>query len=236
MSGECRDPRIGRHLPEYELGIIDDHYLAEFELHLMTCDRCFEQVERFAPAARELRTAAYREIVPSGKSGEQPQSFMQRLLDWLFPPGGSWLKPAIGIVVIVLLLPLAWKGLQIGEDTSDIVRPAAEITVVRNRSGSAPARVMVQNGADLVVRFGFEVKDPGRRVSVTLQGPDGERLYDNGSFVLDADYVGWLTLPAYQVVSGEYLLVLTDPATPPPLGVDSLTFTVERPEADSSFD
>lgn len=236
MTGECRDPRIGRHLPEYELGIIDDHSLIEFELHLMVCDFCFEQVERFAPAARALRTAEYREMAESGEPGEQPQSFMQQLLDWLFPPGGSWLKPAIGVVVIVLLLPLAWKGLQIGEEPGDMVRPAAEITIVRNRSGAGPASVMVHDGSDLVVRFGFEVSEPGRRVSVMLQGPDGDRLYDDKAFVLDEDYVGWLTVPAYQVIAGEYLLVITDPATPSPLGVDSLTFTVERPDKDSSLD
>ena len=226
MSDSCQEPAIGKLLTEYELGLLDDDQREQLELHLMECEFCFKQVEQFAPAARFVRSEQFREVVRSVDTSKTEQSLASKMLAWLWPSSGPWLKPAIALIVIVLLLPFAWQGLK---PPSVTVRTASEVVLTGSRGGGAEPRIIVPAADDLVVRFGFEPLHPDEPIAVRLLNTEGELFYTNESFRLDAQLTGRLTIPAARVSAGTYRLILRDPSASGPLAVDTLTFTVSRP-------
>jgi len=228
MTQPCVDQDVGRLLPEYELGLLGQNDLATFEQHLMACEHCFGQVEAFAPAARRLRTEPFRAIVRSAQPGQASESWVTRLLGWLWPTEGPWLKPAVALVSILILAPLAWQGLR-QSDQPTAITPAKEISLVRTRSTGTAATIIVPPATDLVVEFGFEPELPEQPIRVRLIAPDQSDAFQSATFELDARQTGRLTIPAPTVLTGEYLLVLEDPHATGPLAVDTLRFTVRRP-------
>ena len=228
MSDICHDPTLGRLLPEYELGLLSSEQVELFEQHLMVCDHCFTQVEQFAPAAAHLRTKPYRNVV--AKAGAEPEkvSLLRRISTWMWPRGGPWLKPAVALVIIVLLLPFAWEGYRDDGGSSVTVGTAVEIALIRTRSESPPT-IEVPQQSDLVVRFGFDPVTADQPLKVQLSGPGGRLLFTGEDFQLDAQLTGRLTVPSKQVTAGAYLLVIRDPSHTGPLAVDSLSFRVVRP-------
>lgn len=55
MTDRCNDPRCGKLLYAYELGMLDDSEREMLELHLLECDYCFARVEKFSGAAGLFR-------------------------------------------------------------------------------------------------------------------------------------------------------------------------------------
>ena len=51
----CTNPEIGKFIGRYEFGLLNDEEKKKFELHLMECDDCFEELYSLSPAVKALR-------------------------------------------------------------------------------------------------------------------------------------------------------------------------------------
>jgi tetratricopeptide (TPR) repeat protein len=47
MNTECNDPKIGRKIDAYNLGVLKDDELQEVEIHLLQCEHCMKSVRKF---------------------------------------------------------------------------------------------------------------------------------------------------------------------------------------------
>jgi len=55
---ECRDKRFSEMIHSYELGLLSEKDNQEFEMHLMDCEHCFNEVEQFQKIAHTMRTSS----------------------------------------------------------------------------------------------------------------------------------------------------------------------------------
>lgn len=52
---DCINPRFKKMLHHYELGLLPENERRDLEIHLLECDYCFNKVQEFDPAARNIR-------------------------------------------------------------------------------------------------------------------------------------------------------------------------------------
>jgi len=101
---KCTDKRFRDMIHAYELHMLTEDERREFELHLLDCDSCMEEVKQFGETVREMRRSAevrdsvreMAEIKSAEKSG-----FLHRLGDWK-----TIAPPALVMVAIILVLVL----------------------------------------------------------------------------------------------------------------------------------
>lgn len=227
----CTDPTVGRLLAEYELGLLGAESRDAFELHALSCDDCFRELDRLAEVTASLRTSdAAWEAVREAAALPEASPWYAALCRWLWPSGGPWLKPAVGLALVLLILPLAWRGwLRPDDGQPSALRPVQEFPLTSLRGTSGTARVTPTPGVDLVLVFGIEFGSPTRAIEVALVGPAGDTLYRSEQFALDARLQGRLNLGSQSHATGLHTLILRDPGAPAPFQSDTLRFEIASP-------
>lgn len=223
---KCQNESLGRLLPEYELELLGDNDREQFELHLMACEFCFEKAETMRRPMKLVRNdATLREpAVAEAKAGDIPGSSFQKLIAFLWPQGSLLAKPAISLLLLVLLIPLAYDSL-LNDNARRTATPAflLELTDTRSIDGK---RVALDHGIDLVVSFAFLTGTPSGDYEVKVQDAAGEAVYSSDSFRLDNQLSGRLIIPFADLNSGKYTLIVNDPEDDSPFGSDTLSFQV----------
>jgi len=124
---DCPDPRLREWLHLYELGLLTEVQQEEFELHLMDCDSCRNEVEQFKSVARHLRHSpqvrdcvdgVVREASPAG--AERVAARAGRRSRWrsIVP------MSLAAVAVLVLLVVQPWEI---------EIRPTSEAVAAENR-------------------------------------------------------------------------------------------------------
>ncbi|HUV67485.1 MAG TPA: FlgO family outer membrane protein [Sedimentisphaerales bacterium] len=108
----CHNKHFERILHAYELGILSDKERAEFEIHQLECEYCFEQARQFRDTALliqhdpEVRASIQQmdeeeSLDAAVKPGALPRSGRGRLIDRLTP-----LRVSLAVAVVALILVL----------------------------------------------------------------------------------------------------------------------------------
>ena len=79
-SPECDDPATGALLVSYVLGTLPENDLVRFELHLLQCSACQQEMEAAAPALESLAATREEFVKRAHKEGEDFDSQYVRLL------------------------------------------------------------------------------------------------------------------------------------------------------------
>ena len=114
MSEKCRDPRIGKMLHNYEMGLLSEAEETEFELHLYSCEYCLKRVGEFEATARHLKfdpvvRAEIEKLAAENVRAVEHPSFFKRLttgtrLRWSAPVKISLVTIAVLIVILLNLV------------------------------------------------------------------------------------------------------------------------------------
>jgi len=120
----CTDRRFENKLHHYELGMLSDDELREFEVHLLECDHCFRRAEKFKETARLLNTdadvrALIKEVDEAAELSPEPAARPRRPLRVFALPASL---AAAAVLVFLVLKP--WE-IQI--------RPTSEAVAQENR-------------------------------------------------------------------------------------------------------
>ena len=104
---ECNDKRFEKMLHAYELGILSDRDRKEFELHIMECEHCLEEVRRFDNTAEHIKFDEHirdtvREITIEESTDEQGITYRQKLWKTLIPA-------AAAVLVFIILILKPWE-------------------------------------------------------------------------------------------------------------------------------
>jgi peptidoglycan/xylan/chitin deacetylase (PgdA/CDA1 family) len=202
---KCIDPELGALLHAYELQALTDADQERFELHLMRCRHCFDEVLGFERQARGIRqSAAARETVLEATAGEKAAGGVRQLWGLLWPRVPLLFRPLIPYVILVLCLYPAYLGIAYLASHHDEIRATQTIQLVPNRAA---------NQNVFSIGFSFPQAQKGREYLVEISTmEEHEVVLRYRVSTLDDLGRGELFYPLAKMKLGEYRLVISDPA------------------------
>jgi hypothetical protein len=225
---KCTDKRLGKLLHDYEMGWLSDAEHEQFELHLMECEDCFAQVQQFKPVAALLSEDedVKASLSASVMAVEPETTWWSRLWELFWPRTHLLLRPAVVYLAIIILLPLAYRGVyhEAAPEPQD-VRPVKAVSLVSTRAPRVTVRP--EPGKDLILSFAYDGAVPGQEYTLTLISERRGPVYSDNRFIFDSRQAAYLIVPNDYLDEGEYLLVIEDPSDTSALGTDTLVFRVE---------
>jgi hypothetical protein len=227
VSERCIDTETGNLLHGYELGLLTDDETGRFEEHLLSCEYCFAELKRFEEQSRLLQSPAVVgvERIASEVEAAVDESLGERLKRWLWPETPILYRPALLLVIILLLLYPAYLGL-FRQDARLAVRPVAELSLLPTRSSGAEAPV-VGAGQPVVIEFVCYDSQPGQPYRVRILDERGEVVYGIDEYRgFDQYETGRLLLGADRLRPGAYRLVVDDFLTKPPRLLHEYAFQI----------
>ena len=221
----CIDSSLGKLLHAYETDGLSDHQREDFELHLLQCDHCMEEISEFDHVASLLRddSAVHQAIARAVSESSRAQSGLVRLLNHLWPDTNLLLKPAIGYVVVALLLYPAYLGLK-DTDTGGI-KELQTLTLSGTRSSLTE---IPSASEDLLIRFRFYGSEAGKIYRVTIVSERAEVVFRDDRFAgFDSTENAFLLIPAGTLSTGQYTVNIEDLQGEPPFNVQEYPFRIE---------
>jgi len=209
-TSTCLEPKMGALLHAYELRALSESDAAAFEMHLLTCDCCFAAIQSFEPYASLLSSddAVRGEIRGSG-ADVSTRSMGSRLRGALWPDDVAlFLRPAVFMVVILLLVYPAWRGLT--TDTMPTIHTTQMISLMPTRSGTVDS-FSLSLGQDGIIFFGYPGATPGRSYRVVISALNDSHAQYKTQVEFDANAAGHLLFPAKLMRPGAYQLEIDDP-------------------------
>lgn len=209
----CNDPTMGAMLHAYELGILSEEEAKQFEIHLMSCERCRTTVAEFEEHAAILRDNERVGDATRRSLQAEPEESLKHAGFWsrLWPEAPLLLKPGLIYIALVAVSIPAIVGVRTMVGRQDLARPAQALRLVPNRTAEAGA-VQIKSGLDGVVCFGVTEIVPGKGYDVLVSAEDGQPIFHNHRFTdFDAYGFGNLVIPSGSLRPGGYRLVVTDP-------------------------
>jgi hypothetical protein len=230
---KCTNPKLGDLLHVYELNALSEEDIERFEIHLLECEYCFEQLKSFERQANLLASdEEVKELIRESTMEEyaQPESFLKKLWRYIWPETPLLFKPALAYLLILLLILPAYYGLRKVTETGT----ETEIGPVQNIS-LTPLRSMGEDvfkislGKDGLINFVFEGAITGKSYQVIIKSIDGKVVYQDDAFKEFDEYrMGRLLLPLNKMKMGDYQLIITDPQREPPLNRQEYSFRIEK--------
>jgi hypothetical protein len=220
------EPSVGALLHAYEVGTLSEKDIELFEIHLLKCDRCFSEMNQFAPHAELLcsdkgvRHEAAHAVSPAGSV----RTFAGRVRRSLLPDIPWIYRPALLLTLVILLLYPAYLGVRTFKPAA--VTSVQTISLYPARSAAVkPFRIAPSQ--DVVLSFVFEGALVGKQYEIEIRRASGSVLFSDSSFdTFDEWGTGHLLLPAGLLRSGRYLLIMTDLTGPPDANVQEYRFTI----------
>jgi hypothetical protein len=216
----CSDIETGRLIHAYEIGRLSEDEQERFEIHLLECEHCFEEVRSFEDVATLLREdpdvrAALQEAAADAEP-EPPEPILRKIWRYLWPEVPLVFRPALTYIVLLLVaIPAAqWLTTDGGPPVvpgRQTVSQAQRLSLYPLRSGEE--NVLHRSGGDEgSIDLVFRRAEPEKSYLVVLQTAEGKIVFQDEAFHFDEDQSGSLNLYLAPLESGEYQLVITDPS------------------------
>jgi hypothetical protein len=206
MNNQCIDPEIGILLHAYELKLLDEENATRFEMHLLKCRYCFEEVQLFSEESDILHAD---NKIKKLTAKEASPGFVKRLWRYLWPETPIIFRPAVGILTILLIAVPAWFVFHgTGEKQ---VRPIYTIALVPLRS-APESEYKLSSGADVLLNFVYENAAPQKKYRIVIMDKSGQEFYRNDSFTgFDKYGAGQLLVTRNSLKAGIYHMIIEDP-------------------------
>jgi len=210
---QCVNTELGEMLHAYETGVLSEHDSEAFEVHLIECRYCRNEVLRFETASTMIRhDPTFRDIADSIESSKpEPKSFFKSILSFLWPNTPLIFKPAIGFLLILLLAYPAYLGVmvQTGSISVESIGPGERVmTLSAYRSISVPSFAADESvRIDLSASYQY-IEYDGRPLIIRIVSVETEKeVFRSDDWQLSQE----LRIPANSLDPGKYSLELEDP-------------------------
>ncbi|MCK5126270.1 MAG: zf-HC2 domain-containing protein [candidate division Zixibacteria bacterium] len=206
----CTDKNLGALLPAYELGALSDEDEKRLEIHLMQCEHCLNEVVAFEKYAGVLRNSSkIKKAMARHAQPTQSITSTKTLIRYLWPDAPLVFKPAICLLLVLLMVIPTLIGLRVMIGDTGDVRPVQMIRLIPTR---ATATNVLSIGAGLDAAISFAVPDysPGRLYDLLViddRGGEVVRLDSFGS--IDERGMGQIIIPNRVMKPGSYHLIVT---------------------------
>lgn len=225
---KCRDQNLGKLLPAYELNALGEEEVERFEIHLLECEHCFEELKAFEQQAALLVSDHDIRRVVQGLGGRETipaQSLLRRVWRYLWPDAPVLFRPALAWLIILLLIVPAYLGLRDSPEMK-IGRPqVVNLTPGRSTTEDSFQTHLQRDG---LLQFVFYGAAGGKSYRVLIQSEEGNVIYRNHHFDgFDQYGRAQLVFPSAKMKPGVYRLIITDPLAEPPLNTREYSFRID---------
>ncbi len=209
---KCNDPELGILLHAYELDILPEEDAERFEIHLLECEFCFEQLRDFERAANLLASdEEVKELIRESVTEEHPhpESFLKKLWRFIWPETPLIFKPALAYLLILLMIIPTYIGVTM------LVRSENKSIQLEHLASdrSAGRNVFkIKPDSRFQIVFKFDGAIVGQTYKLVVESDDHRVvLQDNTYDDFDEEERGCLELTKSKMKTGNYRLVITDP-------------------------
>lgn len=227
-SHKCTDSTIGELRHAYEIGALSVEDTEKFEIHMLECEACYEEVSQFDDAAELMRSDVEirREVRQAADAGETRPSLVSTLIKYLWPETPLVFKPAVAFFALALLVYPAYRGMQGSGDSG--LREIQSVSLLPNRSLSN-ASFLASPGQDGLISFVFPGAEVGMEYRLVIESSDGDEVMSIDSFTgFDQYETGRIVVPLGRLDDGSYRLVISDQVGADPYHEQIYVFEVNR--------
>ena len=227
---ECTEPDLGALLHAYELQALSDRDIELFEIHLLKCEYCFNEVKQFESSADVMRESDdIKELVTASvEEDRESDPLAKRLWQHLWPKTPFIFRPALAYLLIVIIAIPAYHGLRYATRDDRQIRPLQAISLVSLRS-TQEAVLKISSDRDGTISFHFSGAVPGKSYRVIVETEGGREVvrYDNFDD-FNKFGMGELFFPLAKMKPGDYRLTITDPNAEYPSNTQKYWFKIEE--------
>ena len=227
MAKKCSDSTIGDLRHAYELGALSVEDTEKFEIHVLSCEHCYEEVARFETASTFLRSDmdARREARLAVEGKQRERSLVTSLLRHLWPESPLVFKPAVAFFLLALMIYPAYLGMK---STDSGLREIQTISLIPSRS-TATAAFKVSSDQDGLISFVCPGAEAGKEYRLTIESENGDEIMSIEKFTgFDQYETGRIVIPLGRLGEGTYRLVIVDPQGTDPYREQVFIFEVDR--------
>lgn len=207
---KCTNPKLGTMLHAYELKALNESDSEKFELHLLECDFCFNELSSFNDQAAFLLNDRHVRQMVELQSRQQEQSADRRKSFWsyLWPVDSPLvLKPAFAYaltVLIVILFPLT-----INNGVKNGIGEIQSIGFMNTRSNDTSV-FYKDKSSHGIINFLVSNAENYRNIKVAIINAKGQIIYFDDDYAgIDNMGIGKLYLPLKELEINQYTLELT---------------------------
>jgi hypothetical protein len=226
---KCIDPDIGKLLHAYELKALSEEDEDRFEVHLLECEHCFEELQAFEQKAALLTSDDDVKGLVLEAIEARPiatESLRRRIWRYLWPKAPVLFRPALAWVVVLVMIVPAYLGLHKSR-ISQIGSPQKIVLVAEKSAGDRYFDISLRR--DGLIRFIYRDAVAGRSYRVFIESAAGTIFYEDARFD-DFDEYGQaeLSFPLGRMRPGLYRLVVIDPEGEPGRNRTEYSFTIRE--------
>lgn len=206
---KCSDSAIGELRHAYELGTLSVEDTEKFEIHLLSCESCYEEAARFEKASTMLRTDVdvRREVRLAVEGKEHQPSVVTGLLRYLWPETPLVFRPAVAFFLLALMIYPAYQGMKSEEGG---LRQIQSISLIPSRS-AATAVFNEASDHDGLISFVCPGAEAGKEYRLVIEKQDGTEVMSIDRFTGFDEYeTGRIVVPLGRLSQGTYRLVISD--------------------------
>jgi hypothetical protein len=226
---ECTDPELGALLHAYERNILPEADVQRFEIHLMKCEHCWQEVQSFKSEAALLATNGdVKEVVKQADATYSvPESTARKIWRYLWPDSPIIFRPALAYLLVLVMIVPAYYGLWLANAGQDKSMRAQMITLVPGRSTS-DAVFKISSGYYGLIKLVYPDAVPGGRYRVVVMTTDSIEIVRYENFDgFDKYGSGKVSVPLTMMKPGTYRLIVSDPVAESLSPLLDYRFTVE---------
>lgn len=208
---KCIDESIGSLLLAYEMGALSEDDEKRVEIHLMSCQHCLDDVTAFRRYADVLNDSekikrAMARYAPTAQSVTPGRT----LLQYLWPEAPLFFKPAVAMLLVLLLIIPAYLGWRSFTDGGSDIRPVQTIRLVPTRSAE-PCAFSIESGLDGAISFAVPDYPHGKLYDVAVVDDQGKVVVRLSSVAsIDERGMGQIIVPHRLMKPGTYSLIVTN--------------------------
>ncbi len=209
MTKQCNAPELGAMLHAYELGALSEEDTERFELHTMTCEFCFGEVASLEEHSIVLQNSDSVQQLVARTAPETDRSRSSGLLRYLWPDAPMIFRPAVTLLLVVLMAIPAYLGLRVLTSDSPEIRSLQAIRLTSTRS---VGRNILSIGSGLDGAIGFAVPECAENqpyeVAVTDE-QDAVIVHLDACTMIDERGMGEIVFPHNLMKVGTFHLAVT---------------------------
>ena len=224
---KCCNPSIGALLHAYELKTLRDEDVEKFELHLLDCDYCFNELSSFNEKAGMLLNDGQVKKEVQLQAGYNTQAEEKKsILNFLWPKSVPfYFRPAAAYAVAILAIVFA--PLLRNPSFNSAIGPIQSIAFTQTRSTENV--ILDKNIADNgIVNFIVNNYTEDQTVNILIKSSSDKVIYEKSNYTdIDRMGIGRLYLPVNNLAAGQYNLEIVIESEQNPDRVLEYTFMIE---------
>ena len=188
----CTDPKFEQIIHGYELGVLSQEEVREFEMHVLDCEYCFEHVREMLPTSILLRHDADVQAVWPSSDGKKFK-YSKLLL--------------IAALVVLAVVPIYRFGI-IDEVPSGTVQQINFLPMRANGNN----HVEIGLGGIVEIRFNIEGATRASTYRVNIRSSFEDTVFSANEYSDFTDFgAALISLPVSLLSEGAYILTIGEP-------------------------